>query len=282
MYILSPKTDVIFKLLFGDPRNKDILTDFLKAVLNFSDDEFDDIEITDPHLKRSYPGDKLGILDVKLKTKNKNIIDIEIQVLDVPEMRSRMTYYLSNMITEQLKSGDKYIELKRAVCIVITAYPLIKESERCHTVFQMLEKTEHFPFNDLMQINILDLTKANSEKDENLASWLNFIKADKEEEFEMATKNNEVIGTAYARLKELSKSEANKLLYESRLKAQRDELSRIDGALRQGRSEGMAKGKLERNRFIVKNAFQMNMPIDSIMKLTGLTHEEIQSLQNTN
>ena len=31
--ILLPKIDVIFKLLFGDKRNKDILIDFLKAIL---------------------------------------------------------------------------------------------------------------------------------------------------------------------------------------------------------------------------------------------------------
>jgi len=33
---LSPRNDYLFKRIFGDVRNKDILTDFLKAALDIS------------------------------------------------------------------------------------------------------------------------------------------------------------------------------------------------------------------------------------------------------
>jgi len=242
--ILSPKTDIIFKLIFGDPKNKNILTDFLESVLDLSADEYEDITIVDPHLTREYPDDKLGILDVKLTTKSGKVIDIEVQVLSVPEMRSRITYYLSNMITEQLASGDSYYNLKRAICIVIVDFPLIEETDKYHSVFEMLEKDEHFPFNDLMEINILDLTRIPKDKDSRLLGWMRFMKASRKEEFEMAAVNNAVIGEAYAKLKVLSDSEANRMLYESRLKAQRDEISRIEGALAEGRVEGRAEGEV--------------------------------------
>ena len=67
--ILPARSDVIFKLLFGNEANKDILTDFLKAVLQIPEEEFTKITIVDPHLLRRYKGDKLGILDVKIETK---------------------------------------------------------------------------------------------------------------------------------------------------------------------------------------------------------------------
>ena len=38
--ILPPKVDVVFKMIFGDERNKDILVDFLKSILTLSDDEY--------------------------------------------------------------------------------------------------------------------------------------------------------------------------------------------------------------------------------------------------
>jgi hypothetical protein len=66
--IFLPKTDIIFKWLFGSAKNVHILKDFLKAVLNLPDSEFVGISITDPHLRQEGPGDKLGILDVKLET----------------------------------------------------------------------------------------------------------------------------------------------------------------------------------------------------------------------
>jgi predicted transposase/invertase (TIGR01784 family) len=70
MDILSPKTDAIFKLLFGDKRNIDILVDFLKSVLDLEEDEYTDITIGDPYLKPENIDDKFGILDVKLQTGN--------------------------------------------------------------------------------------------------------------------------------------------------------------------------------------------------------------------
>ena len=67
--ILSPKLDIIFKLIFGTEGSIEILTDFLLSVLNLSSSEYDDITISNPFLLQDYKGGKLGILDVKLKLK---------------------------------------------------------------------------------------------------------------------------------------------------------------------------------------------------------------------
>ncbi|MDR3314821.1 MAG: Rpn family recombination-promoting nuclease/putative transposase, partial [Oscillospiraceae bacterium] len=126
--LLLPKTDVVFKLLFGNERKIAFLQDFLKAVLNLPEQEFASIKIIDPQLQRENPDDKLGILDVKLETASGARIDVEIQILNIPAMRSRLTYYLANMITEQMRSGDPYGAIKRAICIVIADFPLVPES----------------------------------------------------------------------------------------------------------------------------------------------------------
>jgi hypothetical protein len=58
----------------------------------------------------------------------------------------------------------------------------MKITAEYHTVFRMLETREHFPFNTLMEINVLDLTKVSAEAQDGLADWLRFIwarKADK-------------------------------------------------------------------------------------------------------
>ena len=65
--ILPVKSDIIFKLFFADKRNIEFLTDFLKSALYIPAEEYDEIIIIDPHLKREHPTDKLGIIDVKTK-----------------------------------------------------------------------------------------------------------------------------------------------------------------------------------------------------------------------
>ena len=100
--------DIIFKILFGTENGIDILTDFLLAVLDLTPNEYDDITIANSFLLQEYKGDKLGILDVKLKLKSGKIINIEIQVDPMPFMESRILFYVSKSITEQVGEGDQY------------------------------------------------------------------------------------------------------------------------------------------------------------------------------
>ncbi|MDR1108374.1 MAG: PD-(D/E)XK nuclease family transposase, partial [Spirochaetaceae bacterium] len=78
-----------------------------------------------------------------------------------------------------------------------------------------------------------------------LADWLRFLKAETEEEFKMVAEKNPMIHEAYCKLQAMSDNEANRMIYEARLKAQRDDYSRIQGALRKGLEEGRAEGRAE-------------------------------------
>ena len=93
---IPAKSDVIFKALFGDELNKTFLISFLKAVLNLDIDEYTDIQIVDPQLKRKRRGDKFGILDVKVRTKAGKIVNIEIQLLS--EISDKSCYPRRNII----------------------------------------------------------------------------------------------------------------------------------------------------------------------------------------
>ena len=124
--LLSPKSDFVFKMIFGDQHNMDILGSFLQSVLDLAEDEYDRLSIVDPHLRKDSYRDKLGILDVKVHTKSGKIIDVEIQVSDIPQMRERIVFYTSKMITEQIRQGEGYNVIKKVVSILITDYRLIQ------------------------------------------------------------------------------------------------------------------------------------------------------------
>ncbi|MCL2252371.1 MAG: hypothetical protein FWC12_10740, partial [Treponema sp.] len=49
-------------------------------------------------------------------------------------------------------------------------------------------------------------------------------------------------------------------------------------SLRNAKEEGKTEGKTEERVEIAKNALQMNLPIETIAKLTGLTSKEIKEL----
>jgi predicted transposase/invertase (TIGR01784 family) len=185
-------------------------------------------------------------------------------------MRSRIIYYLANMITEQIGRGGHYSDLKQAISIVITDYDFIPETSRCHTVYRMLETEEYFPFNDLMEIHVLNLERLPVEGEGKLLDWLRFLKAETEEEFKMLAEKNPMIEEAYSKLQVMSEDEANRMIYEARLKAQRDEYSRIQSALREGRQEGRQE--------VARTLKALGDPVAKIAKATGLSVDEIAAL----
>jgi predicted transposase/invertase (TIGR01784 family) len=182
------------------------------------------------------------------------------------------------MVTEQIGMGGYYTDLKQAVSIVITAYDFIPETQRCHTVFRMLEETEHFPFNDLMEIHVLNLERLPPEDDSKLADWLRFLRAEEEEEFKMLAEKNPVIHEAYCKLQVMSEDEANRMIYEARLKAQRDDYSRMRGVREEGREEGRKDGALNATRKIVHEMGKNGLDIKTIAAVTHLSEQEINGL----
>jgi predicted transposase/invertase (TIGR01784 family) len=269
--LLPVKSDFVFKLIFGDQRNVDILADFLKSVLDIPEEEYDRLTIVDPHVKKESANDKYGILDVKVHTKKGNIIHAEIQLWFIPEMKERSVYYQSKMMTEQMSSGQDFSILKRVVSIIITDYPLVTESEKYHHQFRY--RTEDgIEFTNLTEINTLELKKLPTDTDSSgLWYWMKFIKSDDEGVLEMLAERSPQMRKAVGVLKELSADERTRMLYEEREKARRDIASMVGGA----KAEGIREGHFE----VARNLLNMGVSLDTIVKATGFTHEDIENLR---
>ena len=177
--ILSPKLDIVFKLLFGTEHSKEILTDFLFAVLSLPISEYADISIGNPFLLQEYSGGKLGILDVKLKLISGKMLNIEIQVDPIPFMESRVLFYTSKLITEQIGESDQYEKIKRVISIIITDHIMIKQSKKYHHHFGLYDLESKVLLTDILEIHTLEIPKArklfDGAADEQLLNWMKFL-----------------------------------------------------------------------------------------------------------
>ena len=126
--LLPVKSDFVFKLIFGDQRNADILAAFLKSVLDIPDAEYDRLTIVDPHIKKESGDDKYGILDVKVHTVSESVIHVEIQLRVHSDMEARTIYSQSKLVTEQMSSGENWSIIKRVITIVITEDIFVPEA----------------------------------------------------------------------------------------------------------------------------------------------------------
>jgi predicted transposase/invertase (TIGR01784 family) len=266
---LPVKSDVIFRLFYADERNQEFLISLLKSILRLPEDDYNEIVIADPHLLREFEGDKLAIIDVKLYTKSRKVIHIEIQLQVTPdELQKRIILYEAKLITEQIGSGDDYDVIKKVISIVITDENLIPASPKYHHRFTFYDAEAGVEFSDILEIHTLELRKLPKGTDgTELYDWAKFIAAETEEELTMIAERNPQIGKAVVKLRELSADERARDLYERREKARRDMAAREKWAAKQ------------RDFEIARNAWQMNMSIGDIVKLTGLTSDEVENLR---
>ena len=281
--ILPVKSDVIFRMFFADEKNVDLLAGFLKSVLHLPEDEYSDIVIADPYLLPEYAGDKLAIIDIKLHTKSRKIIHIEIQLHVTPEMRERVVFYDAKLVTEQLGGGDKYHILQKVISIIITEENLIQNSPRYHHRFSFYDPEAGVEFSDIIEIHTLELRKL-PERDDGteLYDWAKFIAAESEEELNMVAEKNPQVKKAVVKLQELSADERARDLYERREKALRDIDSRERWARAEGKAEGKAEGLVEgreaSNIEIARKALAEGASIEFVQKITGLDLEAVQGL----
>ena len=277
---LSPRNDLVFKLLFGDANDTTLITWFLQSVLDLPAGDYEEVKIVDPRLPGDAFEDKEGILDVKVKTRGGKIVDVEIQVAEHPRMRERVVFYLARMVAGQIGKGEDYSEIKRAICVLITDYRQVPENQSYHNRYVLYDRQTGSEFTDLLEVDTLELPKLPREEDgTDEWQWMKFLDARKEEELTMLAQKNPRIARAVSRLAELSQDERTRLLAESREKLQWDIAVREREAAREARKEGREEGEKKAQLDIARKLLGRGRPIEEIIEDTGLTGEEIQSLR---
>ena len=237
--LLPLKNDFVFKLVFGDKRRVELLTAFLQAVLDLPVEEYARVTVVDPNVKKEYSKDKAGVLDVKIRTKSGNVIDVEIQVEPDTPLEKRILFYQAKMLTEQIGEGNDYDVIKPVISIIITDFPLIAGSKAYHHRFRFYDAKNKVEFSDVQEINTLELTKLPKTSDEtDLFDWMMLIRAKNEEEYTMLAEKKPIFKKVVAVVKKLSADE------EARMEYDKHELWRMDYAatMRNATRKGMAKG----------------------------------------
>jgi predicted transposase/invertase (TIGR01784 family) len=280
--VLPPTDDWVFKLLFGDERNRHILVRFLNSFVALPPEEYEGLRFLNPYLKPEAEEDKLGILDVKVKTTGGRILNLEIQVQPVPYLEKRLAFYLAKLIVEQLGKGEGYGVIQPVLCICITDYGLCSGDEWYISHFQWCKRgngrwLEEVP----MELYTIELAKAPVEDDRSeVWGWVQFLRGRRrrKEEFEMIAEQNRDIREAVDTLYEISLDEEARGIYEMRQKAWRDRMSQFAGYYEEGLEKGLRRGLEKGLEQTARNLKLMGIPLAQIAQGTGLSEERIKVL----
>lgn len=266
------KSDPIFKMIFGDSEDKTALIGLLNEIIDIPEEEYSHIEIIDPNLRIDQLDSKSGILDIKLTTKSGQKINIELQVRKASDLKQRILFYASKMVSEQLKEGQQYDRIRKVISIMIcTDHNLIEDSKEYHNKYFLYDKNTNSTFSDLLEIDILELKKVPDRDESNLATWLRFMNTDDKEELDKMAVRNAALESAVCKYKKLTADERIRMIAEEREKAWKDRQAEIKAAKEEGRDEQ----KIE----IARNLLNMCISVEQIEKATGLSRKEIEDLK---
>ena len=270
---LSLKNDYVFKRIFGKKGNERITKSLIEEIIQ---EKIDKIEIqTDVVTERNLVDDKIGILDIKALTNQNSVINIEMQMVNNNNIVQRILFYLNRIYGEEIKVGEDYIKAKRAIVILITNFNIsfLKELDQYCSKWEIKNSKVDFVLTDLMGIYIIELPKVLKEKESSmLIKWLRFLENPENVE---VTEMSEEMKEAKDVLNEISQDEEERYLAYLREKY----VLEMNSFKHEGYDEGLEKGRQEGRKEIAKKLLKLDLTIEKISEVTGLSKEEIEALE---
>jgi predicted transposase/invertase (TIGR01784 family) len=258
-HTLDPKLDVVFKLLFADERNRELLISLLAAVLEPAQ-PIADVLVLNPDTPKETVVDKGAVLDVRVRLSDGTQANIEMQATRHQGLRQRALFYWARLYTAQLGRGDGYVDLAPTASIFILGFSELAGA-RYHSTFRLLEAHDQSRLSEDLAIHVLELTKlppgSPAATDRPVLRWAKFFAAQTDQELEQLAMLDPDMTRAKSALERLSKDPAAQELarerelaawnYERTLKLARQEgiEAGIKKGIEQGVEQGLARGRSE-------------------------------------
>jgi predicted transposase/invertase (TIGR01784 family) len=283
---INPFTDFGFKKLFGEEAHKNLVIDFLNALLP-AKHHIRNLEYSKNEGYGDTTLDRKAVFDIACIGENGERFIVELQKAKQNFFKDRSVFYATFPIREQAERGDTWnFELAAVYCIGILDFIFEEDGDSpdyLHTV--QLKNRHNAVFYDKLTFVYLEMpkfTKAETELLTQTDKWLYFIKhlsgldsipdALKEQIFEEAFRAAEIAQFNPTQVQ----------AYETSLKYYRDLKNVIDTAVEEaeerGRTEGRVAGRTEGITEVARRMKARGVSLSEIAAVTGLSESDIAML----
>lgn len=239
--------------------------------------------------------DKFNRVDMLAENSKGELIIVEIQNNRELDYFHRMLYGVSKVITEYIKEGEEYNQVKKLYSINIVYFDLgqgedyvyhgrtefrgihkhdiLKLSQRQQEQFTHEDAGDLFP-----EYYVLRIDEFNKKAVTPLDEWISFLKTGEIPENVKAKGLNE----ARERLQKDRLDKSEQAAYDAHMEALRYQKSVIKTSLIEGRAEGLkeglAEGLAEGLEKVVIASNQAGLAIETIAGITGLTTDKVSEI----
>ena len=270
-YVLG--NDIIFKNTFNtEDRLKRLLSETLE--LNVKEVYQNDIELPVENVKK-----RIKKLDLILNT-DKGIINVEVNYNSKSEVPNRNFLFFCKLISSSIKKTEDYTTIEKHIQLNLTwnlqkFLPFDVTNRKIIKCYVMDEETHIKVHNDIFEIVHVNMDYFKKVwyhgniKDEN--PFFMLLAASNKEELDKISKGDKFMEEISKKVKKLNLDPeiVKEIVIENE-----DEIIK-NSIYHSGVKEGISQSKIE----IAKNLLQMNMDINDIIKVTGLSIKKVNSLK---
>jgi predicted transposase/invertase (TIGR01784 family) len=288
---IDPRIDVAFKKIFGVEENKDLLISLINSIVG-EEDQVSEVSLLNPYNPKNFKKEKLSILDIKARNQEGKRFNIEIQISDEADYDKRALYYWAKLYTEQLKAGEDYSDLSKAIGIHILNFTSIPEVEKYHNVFDIREKESGLVYFKDLELHTIELKKFSDNAKEELSDivlkvkntldmWVAFLTRHDLLEVKSLPKglDDTNLKKAITVLEVMNFTAEEREAYENHLKWLMIEANTLKKAEARAKAEGLAEGKAEEKEEIALNLLKKGLSDALISSATGLSIDELLNLK---
>ena len=288
--------DWAMKHLLREKSNFEILEGFISVLLG---EDVKIKEILESESNQDSDSDKFNRVDIKATNSKGHIIIVEVQLTTQYQYLKRILYGTCKAITEHIKLGEKYDQVKKVYSISLLycdfgegddyIYHGTTDFKGLHTGTDLIVRTKedgvivpHLPREVFPEYYLLRVNEFDKIPDTQMDEWMDYLKTG------VVKEDTRTPGLQQVRekLRILSMTKAERESYYRHLDnimVQNDSYDtawsegREDG-LATGRAEGLAEGRAEEKHEIARKMRAGGMSVDMIASFTGLSESEIIAL----
>ena len=274
--IVMLKLDIIFKRVFGNEKNTEIIAGFISDMLDIPREKITKVVIKNVELPPDEIDQKFSRLDLNLYVDGRKI-NIEMQVNKESAYKERTLFYWAKLYSDDLDSGEDYSALSQTICVNIINFNLF-DCENYHSHFMLKEKERDEIMTDKLAIHFFELKKVGKfKRNKRMEDWLTLINAETEGDLMALQQSTSIpeIQKTIVILREMSADE--KIREEARRREKRlhDEAT----ALNHARKEGIEKGRAEGEAIgEARGRAEGIASVAEAMRKKGYTEEQIKDL----
>ncbi len=296
---INPFTDFGFKRIFGTEENKDVLLDFLNAVLQHLEIQIVELNYKNTEIQGINEEDRKIIFDLYCTNEKGETFIIELQIGRQKYFQKRLVFYSSRLIQNQgVKQKDWDYNFNGVYTVALLNFEFPDNDEQIVSTFRILNQENYKPLikdYGFITIQLRNFNKTEEELETTLDEWI-FCLKNMQSFDKIPARLQKFIFVKVFKLSEyIALSESERKKYDRSLMEYNDYKNVIDFAREEGkeelkkeyeeilkeakRNEEEAKRNEEEAKaslvIVIKGMIENGIDLEKIAKMLGKSQEEI-------